>query len=106
MTTKVDASSNFDADRMKEEIATGDEKMPQIDVEADYERSKELQTSDLDRTQAGAQAAMEVTAPEHELMNAEDEDILPDPVESQGDPDAFRSMAKEANPRLRNSQNS
>lgn len=90
--SNLDASQNFDAKQATEEIATGDRKVPEIDVSADYEASKEFSVSEIDQTQAGEQAAEEATAHQFELH--EPENVIP---ESQltSNPEDFTEMAKE-----------
>jgi hypothetical protein len=78
-TTDV-TTANYDAEQLVEEIAAGEEKSPNVSVEADYERSKQFDVADIDRTEEGAQAAAEVSS---------------ESSAATGDPNAFRKMAKE-----------
>lgn len=99
MTTKVDASSNFDAQRMKEDIAKGDENMPSVNVEDDYELAQEFSVSEIDRTAEGAEAAKAATAPDFQVK--QDSSIGQSQAgASDADPEAFREMAREVNPRI------
>lgn len=61
--TQAGANSNFDAQRMVEEIKAGDEKAPQVDVASDYELSKQFDVAAIDQTGEGEKAAEEVTSP-------------------------------------------
>lgn len=85
-------AQTYDAKQVTEEIATGEQQAPSVNVEADYEASKKFSASELDKRGQGAEAAAAATAPEHEL---------PQPEEPQrsaavtGDPSNYREMAKE-----------
>ena len=96
-TTDLNAaqSQNYDAQQMIENIATGEEKAPKVNVEKDYEKSKELASSSIDRTNEGAEQARIATSSRYELSEPE---MVETPTESTGDPDQFREMAKEVNP--------
>lgn len=59
----ADVTTNFDAERLEEEIETGEVKAPEVNVEADYERSKEFAVSEIDRD-----AEASTTAQEHQLV--------------------------------------
>lgn len=90
--TNSDASQNFDAEQAKEAISAGDEKAPKVDVAADYEASKQFSVSDIDRTEAGKQAAEAATAPEHPLSEPEAPKVE---AATTGDPQEYREMAKD-----------
>jgi hypothetical protein len=67
-------SGNFDAEQINEEIESGDQEAPNIDVEGDYNRAKQYETgsgSSSDDPGSGKKA--------------------------EGDPDAFRSTARSVN---------
>ena len=55
-------SQTFDAQQIAENVEAGEQQVPQVDVSADYEASKEFSVSDVDRTGAGAKAAAAATA--------------------------------------------
>lgn len=95
---ETDATANFDAERMTEEIAAGEQKKPKVDVDADYELSKEFAVADIDKTDAGAAAAEAATESKFEL--SQPQEIKTHSTESGGDPDAFLDMAKDVNPKL------
>jgi hypothetical protein len=88
-TNSEDKSLDYDAEVMKEEIADDKTKAPSVNIEKDYERSKQLST------------------PEHELPAAEISPSLgssfnPENKQSEssaeGNPENFRTMAQEINP--------
>lgn len=80
------------AERMRE----GDEQVPNIDVEADYEASKQFSVSEVDRSGAGAEAAEAVTAPEFEVPEPEETQYIAEPT---GNPDDYRDMARDLSPK-------
>ncbi|HEY9858382.1 MAG TPA: hypothetical protein V6D16_02670 [Candidatus Obscuribacterales bacterium] len=94
---------NFDAMQATEEIAGGEQKAPKVDVDADYEASKEYSVSDVDRSGQGADAAAAATAPEHELHAAEETKFEAEPT---GDPGDFREMAQDLRPEAANTGDS
>lgn len=63
-----------EAELAAQNMVEGTEKKPEIDVDADYEASKEYSVSDIDKSEAGAKAAASAT------------------------PNEFRQMAKDLNP--------
>jgi len=92
MTTNTnleDQSLDYDAEVMKEEIAEDKTEAPSVNIEKDYERSKQLST------------------PEHELSAEEVSPSLgssfnPNNKQSEssaeGNPENFRTMAQEISP--------
>ena len=100
--TQAGADANFDAQQMKEEIAKGEEKAPQVNVDADYELSKEYSVSDVDRTNAGAEAAKSATAHKLDVDSIASHSDVESKTEgfSDADPQSFTDMAKEVNPRI------
>lgn len=80
-----DKTTTYDAKQLANEIAKGEDKAPKVNVEADYERSKEFDVAEIDQTEAGAKAA-------------ESAGNLSSNKASTGDPNAFRKMAKEVTP--------
>lgn len=94
---------NFDAKQATEEIAAGEQKAPKVNVEADYEASKEYSVSDVDRSGQGAEAATKATAPEHELHTAAETKFEAEPT---GDPGDFRGMAQDLRPEAANTGDS
>jgi hypothetical protein len=100
--TQAGADANFDAEQMKEDIAQGEQKAPQVNVDADYELSKEFAVADIDRTGAGAEAAEAATAHKQDIDSIASRADTDKKTEgfSDSDPQSFTDMAKEVNPRL------
>ncbi|MEG4076296.1 hypothetical protein QUA30_27165 [Microcoleus sp. Pol14C2] len=94
--TEVNNTENFDAQQITENAEAGEQKLPTVDVSADYEASKEFSVSDIDRTGAGAQAAAAATAPKFPIPAAQDNSAKP--ADKSGNPNDFRSMAQEIKP--------
>lgn len=90
----INAAPTQDAQLAAEEILTGDRPAPGIDVEADYEASKAFSVSEIDRTEAGAEAAAAATAPQQEMPQVEETRTVAEPT---GDPSDYRDMAKDVN---------
>ncbi|MEG4211784.1 hypothetical protein [Microcoleus sp. S13_B4] len=93
--TEVNNTENFDAQQITESAEAGEQKLPTVDVSADYEASKEFSVSDIDRTGAGAQAAAAATAPKFDIPAPKD---IPLPADTSGNPNDFRSMAQDITP--------
>lgn len=91
-------SQNFDAKQMAEDIQAGEQKAPHVDVEADYNASKEYSVSDIDRTGEGAQAAEKATAPGHAMPQTE---TNKSETPASSDPSDYRQMAQDVNPQLK-----
>ncbi len=81
-----------DAQLAAENIAAGQEKAPTVDVEGDYEASKQYSVSDIDRSGEGAKAAAEATAPEREVPKPEETKTE---AKATGNPDDYMDMAKD-----------
>lgn len=43
-------TTSYDAEQLVEEIETGEEETPKVDVDADYERSKQFDVAEIDQT--------------------------------------------------------
>ncbi|MEG3850630.1 hypothetical protein QT971_12525 [Microcoleus sp. herbarium19] len=93
--TESNNIESFDAQQITESVEAGEQKLPTVDVSADYEASKEFSVSDIDRTSAGAEAAAAATAPKFDIPAPKD---IPMPADSSGNPADFRSMAQEITP--------
>ncbi|MEG4442640.1 hypothetical protein QUB47_15940 [Microcoleus sp. AT9_B5] len=93
--TEPNNTESFDAQQITESAEAGEQKLPTVDVSADYEASKEFSVSDIDRTGAGAQAAAAATAPKLDIPAPKD---IAKPADSSGKSDDFRSMAQEVKP--------
>ncbi len=92
--SNASTSENYDAQQTVEEIQEGDRKAPTANVEADYEASKQFSTSAIDSIEAGAAAAEAATAPKFAVP--EPDEALSS-LDSTGNPDAYRDMAKDVN---------
>lgn len=92
VSTESNNAQTFDAQQIAENVEAGEQKLPQVDVSADYEASKEFSVSEIDRTGAGAEAAAAATAPKFAIPAPQE--IKP-PAESTGNPSDFMAMAKE-----------
>ena len=85
-------ATTHEAQLAAESMAEGQEKVPKIDVSADYEASKEFSVSAIDLTEEGAQAAAAATAPKFEVPVAKETEFKAEPT---GDPADYMDMAKE-----------
>ncbi len=92
-----DAETSFDAKQVSEDIATGEQKQPKVDVESDYERSKEFAVAEIDKTEAGSKAAQAATAPNQAVPEAKE--VNSKAIESDANPDSFLDMAREISPK-------
>lgn len=90
-------TESYDAEQLKEDISAGEEKAPQVDVESDYERSKEFDVAEIDRTGEGAKAAAEATEPQVKHSSFSSFSDQESTGSEAGNPDTFREMAKEVN---------
>lgn len=81
-----------DAQLAGESMLSGQEETQTVDFDADYEASKQLSVSEVDRTGEGAELAEAVTAPDFEVHDAEETKIAAEPT---GNPDDYREMAKD-----------
>ncbi|HEY9897369.1 MAG TPA: hypothetical protein V6D34_18480 [Candidatus Sericytochromatia bacterium] len=93
-------SENYDAQQTVEEIQEGDRKAPTANVEADYEASKQFSTSAIDSTEAGAAAAEAATAPKFAVPKPDEtlSSLDSTSLDSTGNPDAYKDMAKDVMP--------
>ena len=83
-----------DAQLAAENIATGAEKAPTVDVDADYAAAQKFSVSELDRSGKGAMAAEKVTQPEFQVSESEENQAAAKPT---GDPADYMDMANDAN---------
>lgn len=81
-----------DAQLAAENMTSGQEPAQAIDLEGDYEASKQFSVSEVDRTGQGAQAAEAATAPEFEVTQPQETKTEAQPT---GNPDDYREMAKD-----------
>lgn len=75
-----------------ENIASGEEKAPTVDFDADYQAAQEFSVSDVDRTGEGAAMAEEATASQYQMPKAEETHTE---AQATGNPDDYRQMAKD-----------
>lgn len=92
-----DQSQSFDAQQLVEEIQEGEQKAPQVDVDADYEAAKSFSVSEIDATEEGAKAAEAATSSQFEVSEPQS---TPTEAQPTGDPSDYLEMAKEVNPNL------
>ncbi|MBD2250820.1 hypothetical protein [Nostoc parmelioides] len=81
-----------DAQLAAENIASGEEKAPKVDFDADYAAAQEFSISDVDRTGEGDAAAEAATAPQQEISAPEETRTE---AQSTGNPDDYVELAKE-----------
>ncbi|MEG4207584.1 hypothetical protein QUA20_27135 [Microcoleus sp. Pol7_A1] len=93
--TEPNDTESFDAAQIAESAEAGEQKLPTVNVSADYEASKEFSVSEIDRTGAGAEAAAAATAPKFAVPAPKE---VAKPADSSSNPADFRSMAQEVNP--------
>lgn len=96
LTPDPQQAPTHDSQLAAESMAAGEEKKPQVDVDADYEASKAFSTSAIDNTEEGAKAAEAATASNFKVPEAKETNFT---AESTGNPDDYRQMAKDVNPR-------
>lgn len=96
MSEKVKPNPNeaptHDAQLAAENIASGEEKAPKVDFEADYAAAQQFSVSEIDRTGEGAAAAQAATAPQQEIPKAEEVKTEAQPT---GNPQEYAEIAKE-----------
>lgn len=90
----VNEAPTQDAQLAAENIASGEEETPAVDMEADYQAAKQLSVSSIDKTQQGAKAAAEATAPQQQISQPEQTKTV---AQSTGNPDDYKDMAKDVN---------
>ena len=88
----VAEAPTHDAQLAAQNMVSGEEKVPTVDFDADYQAAQQMSVSDIDRTSEGAKAAEEVTAPDYEVSNPEETKTKAQPT---GNPDDYLEMAGE-----------
>lgn len=83
-----------DAQLAAENIASGQEQAPTVDMEADYAAAQQMSVSDIDRTGGGAQAAEAATSSQFKV--SEPEETQKTVAQSTGNPDDYLKMAEDA----------
>ncbi|MBD2102952.1 hypothetical protein [Leptolyngbya sp. FACHB-261] len=84
-----------DAQQLAEEIASGEQKAPEVNLDDALADAKAYSVSEVDRTGEGAEAAVAATAPKLEVPKAEPTTLETEPT---GNPDQYREMAKDLHP--------
>jgi hypothetical protein len=85
-------ASTQDAQLAAENILSGEEKAPAVDMDADYKAAQQYSVSDVDRTAEGETAAEAATAPKFEVSKQEETKTQAQPT---GNPDDYMNMAKD-----------
>ena len=81
-----------DAQLTAESMTEGKEKMPSVDIDADYAAAQQFSVSDIDRTPEGAEAADKATA--HQFATTTPSETNSETL-STGDPSDYMAMAKD-----------
>lgn len=81
-----------DAQLAAEGMIEGKEKMPTVDVDADYAAAQQFSVSDIDRTSEGAEAAEKATANDFATTTQSGNKTETMPT---GDPNDYMDMAKD-----------
>ncbi|MDZ8088363.1 MAG: hypothetical protein RMY16_22790 [Nostoc sp. DedQUE12b] len=88
----LNEASTQDAQLAAESIASGEEKAPTVDFDADYAAAQKFSVSEVDRTGEGAAAADSATAPKYQTSKPQE---TKPQTQSTGNPDDFLESAKE-----------
>jgi FtsZ-interacting cell division protein YlmF len=85
-------TANYDAQQLVEEIAAGEEKAPNVDADADYERSKQFDVAEIDRKGQTSKGQTNSGVPKSTVSSTDASTV------ATGDPDNFLEMAKQVTP--------
>ncbi|MEH2376459.1 hypothetical protein [Nostoc sp.] len=88
----LNEATTHEAQLAAENIASGEEKAPKVDFDADYAAAQQFSVSEVDRTGGGAAAAEAATAPQYKTSKPEETKTQ---SQSTGNPDDFLELAKE-----------
>ncbi|MEH2027794.1 hypothetical protein [Nostoc sp.] len=88
----VNEAPTHEAQLAAESIASGEEKAPTVDFDADYEAAQKFSVSEVDRTGKGEAAAESATAPKYQTSKPQETKTQ---TQSTGNPDDFLELAKE-----------
>ncbi len=93
-TIKPDATqaTTQDAQLAAESMTEGKEKMPAVDIDADYAAAQQFSVSDIDRTSEGSVAADKATA--NQFASTTQSETKSETM-STGDPSDYMDMAKD-----------
>ncbi|MBD6616600.1 hypothetical protein FNW02_12340 [Komarekiella sp. 'clone 1'] len=81
-----------DAQLAAENIASGEEKAPTVDFDADYAAAQKFSVSEIDRTGEGSAAAEEATASKYNVSKTEEVKTQAQPTSN---PEDYVELAKE-----------
>ncbi|MEH1915001.1 hypothetical protein [Nostoc sp.] len=88
----LNEASTQDAQLAAESIASGEEKAPTVDFDADYAAAQKFSVSEVDRTGKGEASAESATAPKYQTSKPQE---TKPQTQSTGNPDDFLESAKE-----------
>jgi hypothetical protein len=88
----LNEAPTHDAQLAAESIASGEEKAPKVDFDADYAAAQQFSVSDIDRTGEGAAAAEAATAPKYQTSKPQETKTQ---AQSTGNPNDYLELAKE-----------
>lgn len=88
----LNEATTHEAQLAAENIASGEEKAPKVDFDADYAAAQQFSVSEVDRTGGGAAAGEAATAPQYKTSKPEETKTQ---SQSTGNPDDFLELAKE-----------
>ncbi|MHC5613198.1 MAG: hypothetical protein ACYTXA_19905 [Nostoc sp.] len=88
----LNEATTHEAQLAAESIASGEEKAPKVDFDADYAAAQQFSVSEVDRTGKGAAAAEAATAPQYKTSKPEETKTQ---SQSTGNPDDYLELAKE-----------
>ncbi|MFS0515771.1 hypothetical protein ACEYW6_13800 [Nostoc sp. UIC 10607] len=88
----VNEAPTHDAQLAAESIASGEEKAPNVDFDADYATAQQFSVSEVDRTGEGAAAAEAATAPKYKTSKPQETKTE---AQSTGNPNDYLELAKE-----------
>ncbi|MEH2318668.1 hypothetical protein [Nostoc sp.] len=88
----LNEASTQDAQLAADSIASGEEKAPTVNFDADYATAQKFSVSEVDRTGKGAAAAEAATAPKYQTSKPQETKTQ---TQSTGNPDDFIESAKE-----------
>ncbi|WP_341525806.1 hypothetical protein WKK05_24965 [Nostoc sp. UHCC 0302] len=88
----LNEAATHDAQLAADNIASGEEKAPKVDFEADYKAAQQFSVSDIDRTSEGSAAAKAATAPQQNVSQAQETKTQTQPTSK---PDDFLEAAKD-----------
>jgi hypothetical protein len=88
----LNEAPTHDAQLAAESIASGEEKAPKVDFDADYAAAQQFSVSEVDRTGEGTAAAEAATAPKYQISKPQETKTQ---TQSTGNPDDYLEFAKE-----------